>query len=419
MRPDLLRFQLMQAMQQQQQAQQQNPQMPGAQPTPQQMHPVLPSLPPRNPIGEGAANGIEAARRSIQMNKAENSRALGRAMMHFFSGKNLPPPGSGLAGALGSINSSFLPAMQQYDAERDRIAQENYTLMRHEEEMRRHAAKEAEDRARFEEMKRLHDAQIEHYGALNQHYKSHDDYRAQKLAEENSSAESSTPVAGFDLAEYPEIKTTKERNDYAAVLRGSSLAFRALSNIKKDVNKLEKITGDNIFAPTGSIVPGINTVKDVAARVGNATFPDSKFVKSLNEESVLRKRLESEFARLEPVLERGLKGSAAGEQLLKRFHNLGVYFNSGQPMNAIKDRLDELMKEVEETIKLAKWSLRTGRHIDALPIDSRENPEEFSESLFEESPQERISAISIVKRVNPGISDAAIVEAQRRLQNGQ
>lgn len=165
MRPDLLRFQLMQQMQQQQQAQQQNPQALGAQPTQQQMQPMMPNLPPRNPIADGAGTGIEAARRSLQMNKDENSRALGRAMMHFFSGKNLPAPGSGLAGALGTVNASFLPAMQQYDAERDRIAKENFALMQHEEEMRRHAAKEEEQRAHFEEMRRLHDAQIAHYQA--------------------------------------------------------------------------------------------------------------------------------------------------------------------------------------------------------------------------------------------------------------
>lgn len=248
----------------------------------------------------------------------------------------------------------------------------------------------------LDETRRYHDILGGYYGAL-----SHKAY--------GGAGASTSSVPGFDLSEYPEIKSVKERNDYSATLKGSNMALKSLEDIKKTFDKLKGITKENVFSPTGSVIPGINTAKDYTSRVFGDRF------KTLNQEVTVRTRLESQFARLEPVLEKGLKGSAAGEQLLKRFHDLKVYFSSNQPMNIIEDRLSELLQEVQETRDLAKWSLKTGRHIDALPKDDRETPNEVAEKAIEVSPQEQSYVISKVKAIKPGLSDAAILEAKRRL----
>lgn len=227
---------------------------------------------------------------------------------------------------------------------------------------------------------------------------------AQKAASKTAKdAAQEISVPGLDLSQYPAMKTAKERNAYGSVLQGSNMALRSLKNVKGTFDSLKEKTKNNIFAPMGSVVPGVNPAKDYLARLSSG--------ENAKDEMLLRKRLESQFARLEPVLEKGLKGTAAGEQLLKRFHNLQVYFNSDQPMELIEDKLTEIIKETQETINVSKLSLATGRHIDIIPGREEEAPPE--PAAAQATPENDI--ISKVKSVNPALSQEAIMEAQRRL----
>lgn len=255
MRPDLLKLQLMQQMLNQQQA---NPQPVGGMPEESQMQPMI-SDSPRNPIGEGSMAAMEAAKRSLQMNENENKRALGRAMMHFFSGKNLPEPGAGLAGNLGAINASFLPAMETYDAERSRIEQQNYALMQQEEEQRRHAAREQEELRRHqaaeeqrmiehEEMKRVHDAQIEHHHATIRHLAEKDQLENRWKEVEKDLEPGVEPIAKYE--DHPsmwnfinkDIESTVEQGNYAR--DGMSIISRLKQVMKESphiYNKMDYI----------------------------------------------------------------------------------------------------------------------------------------------------------------------------------
>jgi hypothetical protein len=83
----------------------------------------------RNPLEAGSRSAVEAAKRSLEMNENENSRALGRALMGMMSGIGQSESyGNGFAGNLGAINAGFAPALSAYDAERDRVMQMNHAL---------------------------------------------------------------------------------------------------------------------------------------------------------------------------------------------------------------------------------------------------------------------------------------------------
>jgi len=111
---------------------QQQGQLPQAGEAPQMPH-MGHTESPDTPISRGARMGTEASRRSFELSDSDNRRAMGRALMHFASSRTVPPPGSGLAGALGSFNQGFLPALNAYDAERDRILSEQLVLQQMEQ----------------------------------------------------------------------------------------------------------------------------------------------------------------------------------------------------------------------------------------------------------------------------------------------
>jgi hypothetical protein len=106
-----------------------------------QPHPV--NMPPQlnSPLSSGAQAGIESSKRSLKMTEDENQRALHMAFMHFFHNNN-PNQYRGMGSGLAKLNDSFLPAMKAYEAERGRVANENYTLMQHQENLRKHQADE-------------------------------------------------------------------------------------------------------------------------------------------------------------------------------------------------------------------------------------------------------------------------------------
>jgi|SRR5215813_11265657 len=337
-----------------------------------------------NPLGEGAqiakqSSGTELAHKVL--------KGIGRGISQM-----------GLAGLRASPTESVrqFGAMIPTPAEKEQEEfQKQAFLMNALSKQQAHADEMRYKKSVLDEQRRYHDILGKKYAIKS----------AVEATEPTPPTSSVLP--GVDLSQYPEIKSTKERNDYASTLKGSNMAFNALSNIKNDLDKLKDTTKGNIFSPMGSAIPGINKVKEVASRV--------ILNKELQEEVMLRKRLESQFARLEPVLEKGLKGSAAGEQTLKRFHDLKVYFDSGQPINIIEDRLQELLHEIGETRDVAKLSLLSGRHIDSIPKDYRESIQEVEQQKEMGPSVGNAEIISKVKAIKPGLSDAAILEAQRRL----
>jgi hypothetical protein len=127
-------------------------------------------IPTRNPLGEGAMKGLESSKRSLEMNDAEQRRAMGRALMAFAGGmsSHVPQPGSGFAGALGAINSGFLPGLTAYDAERNKIEQQNFALMQQQNELEKQARLEnLKEREFMNEIEKQEQAQRYHEGLLN------------------------------------------------------------------------------------------------------------------------------------------------------------------------------------------------------------------------------------------------------------
>jgi hypothetical protein len=183
--PAIQKYMMLQQMaQQQQQGNQQGGGEVPSQEMPEMGMENLQSAPSSSPLESGASAGIQAAKRSLQMNDSENSRALGRAMMHFFS--NSDPTGPGFAGALGGINNGFLPALNAYDAERDRIAHENFSLMKHEEDMRRHQQQEELQRMKF--MQEMDDNE-RGYHEMTAYQKAHLDALSGRRTKEERQAE--------------------------------------------------------------------------------------------------------------------------------------------------------------------------------------------------------------------------------------
>lgn len=331
------------------------------------LEPQRQMLPPDNPnpIEQGANAGMMSAQRSMGMNEAEKRRAMGAAMMGFANSMSNVNNynGSGLAGTLGAMNASFNPALKAYQD------QEAIMLGRN-----REAQQDSLAREKFEEDKR-YNREI-----LNL-----------KRSAMNPSVSGDSLESGY-FSQFAPMKSAAERNRYAKTLHGTIFTKKALDNINKDFTKFEEITKDNALLPTASLLPGANKMKDAALRVGMSLSPDSKNIKALNEEVTLRKRLQSEFSRLEPILENALKGGVADAQLLRRFHELGVYMSSNQPMNIIRDRLDELMEEVSQTQDIAEASLKTGRHVKSLP-----------------------DVTDIIKMQDPTISDEALAIAKKQM----
>lgn len=83
-----------------------------------------------SPINKGTLSAIKAARHSLGMDEEEKRRAMGLAIMKFFSNMAKPGHGPGFAGALGAVNDSFNPAVEAYMNERNRIETLNASLMK-------------------------------------------------------------------------------------------------------------------------------------------------------------------------------------------------------------------------------------------------------------------------------------------------
>jgi hypothetical protein len=376
MNPDLIEYQKMiMAQQAPQPPRQYAPmQMPQSQPMPQSSG---------NPIQMGAMSGMESAKHSLGMDSHERQRAMGHGMLKFFSQMGKTGHGPGLAGALGAINSSFLPGVEGFQAEENAVMNRNYTLMKQQQEMQRHAEDmnlkymEAEDRRKHREMTR----------AISQE---RNNYLKGKAGGANvNNGVIQTEHGNIDLSQYPAIQTAAQKTLYAKKYDNYSVVTKDLDNIKRTFDELTSSTKDNIFAPVGSIFGGIpNSTKDILGRVAG----DTELGKKVRKENMLRQSLESQFARLEPVLEKSAKGGAPDARLLQRFHDLKVYMNSSQPAYILKDRINELMEDTKSLQGAAQLSLLTGRQIPLLPKAGKAE-EDGGEETREEAVPEHTNSV--------------------------
>lgn len=190
---------------------------------------------PSNPMMKGSQDAIEAAKRSLEMNPREERRAMGRALIGMMSGMGQNAQrGHGLAGNLGAINAGFMPAMNAYDAERDRIIQMNHMLQLQQMEEKRQAAKEARE---MEKMKQAAEVEKQHMEIAHQRLGLEQGYyglKKQEVDDENKewellgSGEGKVPLSRFkspSMQKYAQTyidKKTEEGNHAANLINNVS-----------------------------------------------------------------------------------------------------------------------------------------------------------------------------------------------------
>jgi hypothetical protein len=400
MRPDLIEYQKMMM------AQNQNP---NQQYAPAQMPPMAQAQQPQqqafgNPIHSGTLAGMEAARNSIGMDAHDRQRAMGNAMLRFFGNMGKTGHGPGFSGALSAINSSFLPAVEGFQGHENGVEEKNYSLLKNQLDQQNKMEKMA-----FE--KKIHDDLLKKqkldYELEVKKAKTLESYYSGKLKGKGGNAIDGvlkTEYGDIDLSQYPTMSSQATKTLYAKKYAGLSNVSKDLSKIKGSLNNLTKITKDNVISPLGSTLGSYpNMVKDYIGKMDS----DTDFIKDIKKETLLRQSLESQFARLEPVLERMAKEGVPGEQLLTRFHELKVYLNSAQPAYIIRDRVNELSEDIDSQMQAAKLSLLTGRQIPHLP-----KQEEKEESFAQDA--EAVKADAVEQSLAPEAKQALISDAKSK-----
>jgi len=219
MDPKML-FMLQNMAQQQPDQQQINPMMLGMmnqQPIPQQYE----QIPQQGGIDESPLmRGASSARQMLGITDQQQRRALGMAMMNFFSNMSKPSyrDRSGFNGALSRANESFLPAAEEYWDQHDQALAQNQeeaqleaAEMRRAEDIERARQKESMQQDRwereFEETQRSHRANEEYRlrgGKLSAKEKE------KLIQEENIEKANQEGALSFDI--YPKASLTKKIN---------------------------------------------------------------------------------------------------------------------------------------------------------------------------------------------------------------
>jgi hypothetical protein len=251
---DLIKAKFMQEMLAQQQNQQGAPGQ-GTEPFMQQVsqgEQMIKENSPRNPIESGANIGLEAAKRSLEMSPREERRAIGRGLINFASSfaANAPEPGTGIAGALGAMNKSFLPGLNAYDAERGRSESANFAIMKMIDEQARHAREEDFKRQQIEEQSRYHDmmepvhaAHAEHYNASSKKLKREENMLEDALKKkEMLISEGIMPEGSVMLNE---ILDKDERKLKQKKLQADQKMYAPAIQNLRNLDKLDKIIKSN------------------------------------------------------------------------------------------------------------------------------------------------------------------------------
>ena len=236
---------------------------------PQNAHGQLPKMPADpmqhyNPIAKGSHEAINAAKQSIQMDDRQSRRAMGVALMNLAANMGTPAPGTGLAGALGSVNQGMNPAVQAYIGEINQAEAMNHKLMieqrAHEEQLRKEQFMErelgarlmrdvAEERHFREKMSQDKDYNRDYLNIQKQKYAS-EDYMPKKmeLIEKGELPEDAVMLA--------EISDKKRREDMIKDNREWANKADPLRENLKSIDTVGKILADNpkMFNSYGRII---------------------------------------------------------------------------------------------------------------------------------------------------------------------
>jgi hypothetical protein len=170
----------------------------------------------------------------------------------------------------------------------------------------------------------------------------------------------------IDLSKYSPIETPAQLNAYSKESRVWGQVVKDMKSIKKDLDKMEKMTEKNIFAPYGSVFKELpNIGKDYVSRLAGPETENEK-LQDINKEVTLRGDLISKFTSLEPILERASKGGVPDAQMLARFKDLRVYLSKDEPIDRLQYRLKRLLEDAEDRELSSKASLKFKHEIDSL-----------------------------------------------------
>jgi len=189
--------------------------------------------PPESPILMGARGGLEAAKRSLELNESENQRALGRAMLAFIdSTRNAPYTGNRLSDKLGSISAGISPAVAAYDEERNRIQQMNHQLQLEQKKEALEAQKEAREQQWREHQMTMAEKEL---GLKEKEFNYKKGERS--LADEELLEEGVTPISSF--------KTGGERQQVRKHIERYHKIGKSSRNVAESTDLIKNIYENN------------------------------------------------------------------------------------------------------------------------------------------------------------------------------
>ncbi len=301
----------------------------------------------QNPI----QNGVNIAQQSL-VNDDDKRRAMGMAMMRFAHSMSNGKPALNFNDKLSNISQSLLPSVETYQGALSNIGDQKSKMAKHlrDEELLKHRIKMDQERLSL-----MKDRDRERNALMREKNSILREKNRAKNSEETTEIE--TPAGIVDVSGFPELpkagKTQISKN-----LNGLNAASREINEIKKEFEELMEATKDDFFSPLpgGSLLGGLpNRIKDKS----NVVSPDQNIVK--------RNILFSRMERLQPALERALKGSPPGEALMARFHESKVYPNANDAPNVLAGKINSMWEDINRDRTLSELSLKTGRQISNLP----------------------------------------------------
>jgi hypothetical protein len=299
-------------------------------------------------------NGVQMAQQSLT-NDDDRKRAMGMAIMRFAQGMSSPAPYGGMSGKLANLNQSVLPAFETYGQSLGQAENSRYksALLSQKE-------KELERRIRMDEEKLnlMREKDRRTYDLMKERNAIARDKSKKSKNGEGALDVLETPEGAIDVSNFPAIPTKGAQSKISNQLTGFNRAFREIEHIKKEFDELLDSTKENFFSPIpgGSLLGGIpNKAKDIA----NVVSP--------SDEVAMRELLFARLEKLQPVLESSLKGSAAGEAMMKRFHDKKAFPDRRQAPNVLAKNINTIFSELQKEKKLAEYSLKSGRIISDLP----------------------------------------------------
>lgn len=216
-------------------------------------------MPPQPPQESPLIRGAQSARQAVTLNDEQQRRAIGMAMMRFFSNMSKPSyrDRSGFNGALSRANESFLPAAEEYWQQHDQSMAQNQeeaqiraAEMRRAEDIERANQKEAMQQDRwereFEETQRAHKA--------NEDYRIMDRFRGGKLSAkerekliEEESIENAKQEGAISFDIYPKAALTKKINAMEAEIGNAGVynqTLKVINDMRDIFNEFPDISND-------------------------------------------------------------------------------------------------------------------------------------------------------------------------------